>query len=58
MYNSAKEHASLNQSNANFSNITPKPTFLPIKTPKKSSTQTVPITTYVINHISPKLMHS
>lgn len=53
MYNNAKEQASLNQRMANFSNITPNPTFVPISKPKKSSAQTTPIDMYVVNHISP-----
>ncbi len=53
MYNNAKEQASLNQRIANFSKITPNPTFLPITKIKKSSAHTTPIVMYVVNHISP-----
>lgn len=45
MYNNAKEQANLNHKIANFSKITPKPIFFPIKTPKKSSAQITPTAT-------------
>lgn len=59
MYNNANEHANLNHKNANFSKITPKPIFPPIKIPKKSSTQTTPIIMYVVKlYLLPITMYS